>query len=280
MSIEQTQVKELVLPHGRDYCLVGTFVGTENEDGEICPLPGERYVPLSLFLSERAYSTHWEYGGLNIINPDRQVGEWLWNVPDSFRLSPEQESQVSSDVERWNSTAWEYRKGGSRESKRVYIARGDEMRGSRTEDSSFDEEWGEWVDPTGHYSPVAVRAWWTNGIGFGSLAAPVQVTLEERLLQERRKAWNAERSDFPLWVEENREGLEKAMEVLVSIDCQERVEALLAEKESARKAALEAKIQAQKARMEKVALLKSLEAKSLKSKSVKEQIAALKKELH
>ena len=279
MNIEQTQIRELSLPHGRDYCLVGTFVGTPNEDGETVPLKGERYVPLSLFLPECAYSTHWDGGGL-YLRKGGLVGDYLWQVPSDFQLSPQQEADVVSFVERWNTTPWEYHPEGQRDSLELWVAQGDEMRGSRTESSSFVEEWGYWVDPNGIMSPVFVRAWWTNGIGFGSLAAPGALALEDALTQERRRLYNQQREDFPLWVEENREGLEKAMEVLVSIDCQERVDTLLAEKESARKAALEAKIQAQKARMEKVALLKSLEAKSLKSKSVKEQIAALKKELY
>ena len=279
MSIEQTQVKELLLPHGRDYCLVGTFVGTPNEDGETVPLKGERYVPLCLFLSERAYSTHWDGGGL-YLQDGEVVGDYRWNFPSDFQLTPIQESAVADFVSQWNTTPWEYQKEGQQESHQSWVAQGDEMRGSRTESSSFVEEWGYWVDPNGIMSPVFVRAWWVNGVAFGSLAAPSPIVMAEALTQERRKLYNQQRGDFPLWVEENREGLEKAMEVLSSPDCQERVDALLAEKEAARKAALEAKIQSQKARMEKVALLKSLEAKSLKSKSVKEQIAALKKELY
>ena len=279
MSIEQTQVKELLLPHGRDYCLVGTFVGTPNEDGETVPLKGERYVPLCLFLSERAYSTHWDGGGL-YLQDGEVVGDYRWNFPSDFQLTPIQESAVADFVSQWNTTPWEYQKEGQQESHQSWVAQGDEMRGSRTESSSFVEEWGHWIDPNGIMSPVFVRAWWTNGIKFGSLAAPAPMILEDALTQERRRLYNQQREDFPLWVNENLKGLEKALALLDSPNCMETVACLLAERKAAKNAAFEAKTLALKVRAEKVSALKALEAKSLKSKSIREQIESLKKELY
>lgn len=284
-QLTQTQVRPLSLPGGgEDYCLVShDFVGREDDEGLICPTEGDLYVPLCLFLSERAYSTHWEYGGLYLISPSQVVGEWVWEVPSDFLLPPAQQEEVRSFVESWNSTKWEYHKLGNLQRSSSHVLYGDGMRGSRTEHSSWYEEWGEWRDPAGIMAPVSRRAWWHDGDQCGTLAVPAPLDLEEALLAKRRQEYNAQRDDFPRWVQENEEGLSKALALLSSPDCREEVSRLLAEREEAVRLKNKAKAEALRARaaerQAKEEELKRLSLLRLKTKEVKGRIAALRIEL-